>query len=288
MVKKAVQQIMIGSVCKTEEKTISTLNSIRSAGYDSIELNGFMIKPTPFIVRLLTKVAGMPTGSAGKFDWKTLINESGLKVCSIHEDLGSIERDIDSIIKEAQTFNTNNVVVTGMYRFAYNDKNEVKSLAQRLNKAGEELKKNGINLLYHNHNIEFVRFDNQQGEYLQNCPYSLLINETNEDFVNFEFDSYWACDAGINPLDIMKILSNRMRCYHITDRGSRLSAAALTPIIKNDSMELGYGNMNIASLIETAKSCNTEAIILESHKNWIDKNPVKSLELSAKYLNAKI
>ena len=158
----------------------------------------------------------------------------------------------------------------------------------RSNKAGEELKKNDISLLYHNHNVEFVHFDNQQSEYLQNCPYSLLINKTNEEYVNFEFDSYWACDAGVNPLDIMNILSSRMRCYHITDRGSRLTSASMTPIIKNDSMELGCGNMNIASLIEKAKSCNTEAIILESHKNWIDKNPIKSLELSAKYLNSKI
>ena len=50
MIKKAVQQIMIGSVCKTEENTLKVLNSIKSAGYDSIELNGVMIKPTPFIV----------------------------------------------------------------------------------------------------------------------------------------------------------------------------------------------------------------------------------------------
>ena len=174
MIKKAVQQIMIGSVCKTEENTLKVLNSIKSAGYDSIELNGFMIKPTPFIVRVLTKAAGMPTGSAGKFDWKSLVKESGLEVCSIHEDLGSIENDIDSVINEAHSFNTKNIVVTGMYRFAYNDKNEVKKLVQRLNKAGEELKKNDINLLYHNHNVEFVHFDNQQSEYLQNCPYSLL------------------------------------------------------------------------------------------------------------------
>ena len=145
MIKKAVQQIMIGSVCKNEESTLNVLNSIKSAGYDSIELNGFMIKPTPFIVRVLTKAAGMPTGSAGKFDWKSLVKESGLEVCSIHEDLGSIENNIDSVINDAHSFNTKNIVVTGMYRFAYNDKNEVKNLAQRLNKAGEELKKNDPN-----------------------------------------------------------------------------------------------------------------------------------------------
>ena len=113
----AVQQIMIGSVCNTEEKARHTLQSIRAAGYDAIELNGFMIKPTPFLVRVLTKFAGMPTGSGGKLDWSSLVKEAGLSVCSLHEDLGSIETNLDSVISEAASFHTQNIVVTGMYRF---------------------------------------------------------------------------------------------------------------------------------------------------------------------------
>lgn len=62
MTLKAVQQIMLGSVTSTEEKAKSTLLAIKNAGYDGIELNGFMIRPTSFMVRLLTKAAGMPTG----------------------------------------------------------------------------------------------------------------------------------------------------------------------------------------------------------------------------------
>jgi hypothetical protein len=30
-----------------------------------------------------------------------------------------------------------------------------------------------------------------------------------------------------------------------------------------------------------------EAVVLESHKNWIDKDPVKSLTLSALWLNER-
>ena len=60
--KKAVQQIMLGTVTKNEKQTAETLRRIRAAGYDGIELNGFMVKPTSFLVRMLTKAAGMPVG----------------------------------------------------------------------------------------------------------------------------------------------------------------------------------------------------------------------------------
>ena len=58
---KAVQQIMLGTVSGSNNEAEKTLSAIKNAGYEGIELNGFMIRPTPFLVRMLTKAAGMPT-----------------------------------------------------------------------------------------------------------------------------------------------------------------------------------------------------------------------------------
>ena len=59
---KAVQQIMLGKVTRTEKETFTTLETIKFAGYDGIELNGFMIRPTRIRVRALT---APPRGAAG-------------------------------------------------------------------------------------------------------------------------------------------------------------------------------------------------------------------------------
>ena len=99
--KKAIQQMMIGPLCKDYNKTLELLKHIKEIGFDAIELNGYMIHKTPFIVRVLTKLAGMPSGSAGKLDWHSLIKESGLEVASLHTDLGSLERDLESVVNEA-------------------------------------------------------------------------------------------------------------------------------------------------------------------------------------------
>ena len=78
-----------------------------------------------------------------------------------------------------------------------------------------------------------------------------------------------------------------MKLWHVTDRGSRQTGPAMTPILKCDSMELGTGNMDLEGLLILAKENGVQDVILESHKNWIDKDAVKSLELSARWLNER-
>ena len=112
------------------------------------------------------------------------------------------------------------------------------------------------------------------------------MEETDPEAVNFEFDSYWCAECGENPLTVMDMLGKRMKLWHINDRGTRQTGPAMTPILKSDSMELGYGSMPLEALAERAKAIGVDAVILESHRNWIDKSPVKSLEYSAEFLNA--
>ena len=162
---KAVQQIMLGTVTGSEAKAKETLQAMVNAGYNGIELNSFMVNPTPFMVRMLTMAAGMPTGKGGNLDWAKLVKEAGLSVVSLHKDLGGIEKELAKTVREAEKYNTTNVVITGMYRFDYRDKTQVTDLCKRLNEAGKKLKAEGINLLYHNHNYEFQKVDGRQNAY---------------------------------------------------------------------------------------------------------------------------
>ena len=281
--KKAVQQLMLCTVTSIDAQARETLKRIRAAGYDGLELNSFMIHPTGLLVRLLTRAAGMPTGKGGNLDWHALLKDSGLGVVSLHSDLGSLEREggVSAAAEEAKSFGTDRVVITGMYRFAYSDEAAVRELAQRLNRAGAALKAQGIDLLYHNHNAELLQV--RPGV----RAYEILLAETDPDGVNFEFDSYWFTDGGADAGLWMKKLGSRMKLWHVTDRGSRLSGPAMTPILKADSMELGTGNMDLNGLWEIAAENGIGAVVLESHRNWIDRDPVKSAELSAQWLNGR-
>ncbi len=279
---KAVQQIMLGTVTAKADQAAETLSAIKKAGYDGIELNGFMLRPASLMVRMMTKAAGMPVGKGGNLDWAGLVKDAGLSVVSVHEDLGTIQRESDKVIEEAKKFGTKYVVITGMYRFDYSDEEAVRKLTEDLNRAGKELKQEGIELLYHNHNCEFRK--NAYGK----TAYQLLLEETDPEYLNFEFDSYWPTEAGVDALNLMRQLGSRLKLYHINDRGTRITGPSMTPILKSDSMELGYGNINLPALAEQAKAAGADAVILESHKNWVDKSPIKSIQISAKFMNEYI
>lgn len=276
--KTGVQQIMLGTVTGSEKQARSTLRRIKAAGYDGLELNRFMIHPSSIPVRLMTRAAGMPTGKGGRLDWVHLLRENDLEVISLHTDLGSLEREPDTIMDEAKKLGTTRIVITGMYRFDYGSEATVRELAARLNKSGAILQAAGISLHYHNHNVELLQI--RPGLRV----FDILIEDTDPAVLSFEFDSYWFTDGGADTKAWMKKLGCRMKLWHITDRGSRLSGASMTPILKMDSMELGMGNMDLDGLKEIAMANQIEAIVLESHKNWVDKDPLKSLETSSVWL----
>ena len=272
---------MLGSVTGNEQQAKAALSRIKAAGYDGIELNQFMIHPSSLMVRLMTRAAGMPTGNGGKLDWHRLLKESELGVASLHTDLGSLERDASAVADEASGYGTDIVVITGMYRFDYSDEKSVRDLAKRLNTAGEKLAKSNKRLLYHNHNVELLNI--RPGI----KAYDILISDTDPELVGFEFDSYWFTDGGADAKEWMKRLGRRMKLWHVTDRGSRATGPVMTPIIKSDSVELGTGSMDLDGLAAAAEENGIEAVVLESHKNWIDKDPLKSIELSARWLERR-
>ena len=270
---------MLGTVLNSEAQARETLRKMAEAGYGGIELCSFMIHPTSPAVRLLTRAVGMPVGRGGHLDWPGLVKEAGLQVVSLHTDLDSLEKDPAAVAAEVRGFGAEYAVITGMYRFPYGDESAVRALADRLNRAGEALAASGVSLLYHNHNCELLRVSSTQR------AYDILLGGTNPETVNFEFDSYWFTEGGADALSWMRTLGRRMKLWHINDRGTRLRGPAMTPILKSDSMELGSGNLPLEALAAQAASVEVDAVILESHRNWIEKSPVKSLQVSAGFLN---
>lgn len=279
--KTAVQQIMLGTATKNGRQAGETLSRIRAAGYDALELNRFMIHPSGLFVRMLTRAAGMPTGGGGRLVWPKLVREAGLGVIALHTDLGSLEREPDAVTDDARSLGTARIVVTGMYRFDYGDRETVRRLAARLNKAGKMLGEEGFSLLYHNHNAELLGLGDGR------TAYDALLDETDPALVGFEFDSYWFADGGADPAYWMRRLGTRMKLWHVTDRTVKRKGSPVTPILKAGAAEVGHGSMNLAALADIAGENGCAAAVLETHRGWIDGDPVRSIEISADWLRGR-
>lgn len=275
---RAIQQVQIGTVCNTARQTDRTLRQLVEAGYEGIELNGFMVRRTPALVRGLTRLAGMPTGRGGHLDWAGLVDDSGLRVVALHEDLGTIEKDPHAVVAQAERFATRVIVVTGMYRFDYTSQVDVSRLAERLNASGERLARSGLRLLYHNHNVEWRRLPSGRTAFAE------LVDRTDPTVVGFEFDAYWPTAIGVDALSVMRTLGRRLELLHLTDRGTRRHGRSLTPIDSAGPVELGDGTMDVPALIAQAVSCSAGAVILETHRDWVGGSPVASFQRSAAVL----
>lgn len=280
--KIAIQQLQLGRILTSEKKAKNALDTISNAGFNAIELNGFMIRKNPFIVKILTELGGMPVKKSDTLDWKKLVKDTNLEVASIHEDINTLETNINLVIKEAKEYNTKFIVLTGNYKFDYSNEKVIDDLASRLNTIGKNLKEENIEFLYHNHNVEFRHINDKE------LAYDRLIDKTEKQYVNFEFDSYWPSVSGVDALSYMKKLGNRIRLHHICDNGNIQKGESITPIVKMKAVELGLGCLNLNDMIDQDYKNNTEYVILEQHKNHIDNNPLKSALLSLNYLKAKV
>lgn len=277
--KTAVQQLMLGRVCKNEKEAGRALALIREAGFSGIELNGFMIRPTPCMVRILTRLAGMPSGNAGRLDWERLVQDNGLSVPALHEALQTIEEDFAQVVETAQKFCTDRIIITGMYRFAYGNADELKRLCERINRQGDRLKKEGIRLGIHNHSVEFTRLDAEK------LIIDFMMTELDAACVGMEFDAFWATRSGASPIDFIKRYGERIDMLHLTDCGYRHKGVILSPIVKTDCIELGDGGMDLSGIIKEAQKAGVSTLVLETHRNWIHHDPLSSIQRSGAYLN---
>ncbi|MBQ9769063.1 MAG: sugar phosphate isomerase/epimerase, partial [Clostridia bacterium] len=85
---------------------------------------------------------------------------------------------------------------------------EVDSTVDKFNKYQPMLEKEGIELMFHNHWVEFV--PNKDGL----IPMVEFKNRTN---IKFQIDVYWAYRGLVNPLYVLESLKDRIDVIHLKD-----------------------------------------------------------------------
>src|SRR6185312_6302924 len=81
-------------------------------------------------------------------------------------------------------------------------------IAAQLNEKGAALKREGLGLAYHNHNVEFARYGS-------GTAYDLLLAETDPETIAFEMDVGWVAAAGVDPIRLLRAHRHRFRLMHV-------------------------------------------------------------------------
>ena len=246
-----------------------TMMKIKEMGYDGVELAGLCGKTFDEINEIMKEV-GLLVESA-HVPYRELI-ENTAEVIANYRSLGCKYIAVPYLVEE--------------YRPGKPAFNEV---VENIRKIGEECKKQGVILLYHNHDFEFTRVEN--GQY----GLDYLYSEIPSDILQTEIDTCWVNVAGENPSEYIKKYTGRCPIVHLKDFVGEKSENMYELIgiesekeVSKSSFEfkpIGQGVQNIESIIAAAVEGGTEWLIVEQDDTY-DISSVEIAKMSRDYLKS--
>lgn len=133
------------------------------------------------------------------------LDDLGLKVAATHIGTGSYRGDaLQKTIEFHQIIGCKFLIVPGDGDFTHPEKS--KALAETFNQTAEVLKPLGMACGYHNHTGEFKKDGDK-------TYWDLFAERTTKDVV-LQQDCGWTAAAGLDPVEMMKRYSGRMKSTH--------------------------------------------------------------------------
>lgn len=243
----AAQLYTLRDHARTPGQIVETLKKVRQIGYEAVQLSGLGPVPDNELAKML--------------------DGEGLVCCATHESGDWILDRPQWVVDKLNAF--------GCKYCAYpypgvklESLQDVKDLAARLDAAGKVFAQGGKWLLYHNHHIEFRRFEGQ-------LMLEVLYANTDPKHLGGEIDTYWVQAGGGNPVAWCAKLKGRLPCLHMKDYGM---AANNTPAFA----EIGNGNLEWKAIIATSEASGCEWFIVE--QDTCPGDPFESLKMSFEFI----
>jgi sugar phosphate isomerase/epimerase len=147
--------------------------------------------------------------------------------------------------------------------------------AELLNRSGEALKREGLRVGYHNHNVEFApQPDGSAG-------FEILLRETDPSLVTFEMDVGWIAAAGRDPVELLRGHPGRFELMHVKD-----IKATTQPnfALRQDPAEVGSGMLDWRRILPAAHAAGVRRFFVEQEPPFT-RDRLESVTMSFDYLN---
>lgn len=207
-------------------------------------------------------------------EFKNLLKSHNLKSPSGHYDFDPYlrEGEIDSLkvnIETANKIGQKYLTVPFLNPLLRTNLDSYKTLAEKLNRAAILTKEAGIQLVYHNHDFEFMDFNGTSG-------YDILLQETDPSEVKFELDIYWTVRAGKDPIALFEQNPGRFSMWHVKDMDK----------LDKSFTEVGAGSINYKEIFTKAKLSGMKHYFVEQDIIKID--PFVSISQSFQHIKNNI
>lgn len=255
---------------KMEENMDAALKAVKEMGYDYVEFAGYFGKSVQEV--------------------KALLDKYNLTAISVHQNPTLFWEEGQSAIDYIKELGVEYAAIPWYTVDEYfNNWDETISKFEAL---GKQLKENGIQMLYHNHDFEFRKIGD---EAILDKLYKVISPE----FLQPEFDTCWVHYAGNDPAEYLKKYKGRVQVLHLKDFVcEKLGGGPVYGLIDADGesknpdnkaengfkfMPVGQGIQNWENILSVAEEIGTEYVIVEQDQ-WYEGDSLEYAKESREYL----
>jgi len=223
-------------------------------------------KDTDLILDSLAKAgyAAVEGGAKDAAMYRAKLDARGLKHAGSHVTPKAL-LDIKPLVEYLRIAGGNDICNSGLLDWNKRTLADFKETIGILNRAGRELRKEGILLHYHNHDFEFAKVDGGK------TGMEIFMDGLEPDACDFCVDVAWVQKGGSDPAEFLRRHQDRISYLHLKDF--------------NDAgwIELGQGKVNFAEVLRVvAEMKKVRWAMIEQDSSKLD--PCESVAISRRYL----
>ena len=251
-----------------EKDFCGTVKKIKDMGYEGVEFAGLF-------------------GKSGT-EVKAICDEIGITPVSAHVPYYDMLDNPEAVLKDYRDMGCKYVAVPYLTEECRPGTEGWTSTVEGIRKIAEAAEKMGIQLLYHNHDFEFIKID---GKYALDILYDTIP----ADLLKTEIDTCWVNVGGENPAEYIEKYTGRAPVVHLKDfHGSKGNGPLYKLIGIDDDTEatentfefrpVGYGVQDWAKIIASAEKAGAEWVVVEQDSPSMEKSPLECVQMSINYL----
>ena len=247
-----------------------TVRKMKELGYDGVEFAGLFGKDPESI--------------------KSLCEEIGIVPISAHVPYYDMLENPEKVLADYVTIGCKYVAVPYLTEECRPGTDGFAATVEGITKIAKAAKELGIQLLYHNHDFEFVKLD---GKY----ALDVLYDTVSADLLQTEIDTCWVNVAGENPADYIRKYAGRSPVVHLKDfikeEGEGGNLYKLIGIEEEETEEesnafrfrpVGYGMQEFAEILAACEEAGSKWVVVEQDEPSEGETRLQSVEMSREYL----
>lgn len=256
-----------------------TLKKIGELGYHSVEISQVPMTPE--------NVAQM----------KRAQEECGVKIAATSASVAlsgmpgqeTLATHFDKIVRDCRELNCDFIRIGMLPWDCMANLDKVLHFCRMANVAAKKLADEGIKLYYHNHHVEFARFNGKT---------MLDIIRENAELLGFELDVHWVHRGGCDPVKVIRDYAGKVELIHLKDyRIGLMGPEAFAALGKGDFKsfmgefrntvqfaEVGEGTLDMPAIIEASLEAGAKQFFIEQDETY-GRDPFDCLVISRDNLN---